>query len=189
VDIASLLIGRAVGALASWIISAHFYARSNADLQTTIDDHRRRQDKKDTLASFELMLTQGTWRHEYLDDQPTWICDQRASLKIVKGEATEPFDEEWTRLYPDKSAKRCDVHLRINDSTIKSLIFVHLDGHRIVVTMPRRVVLGSKPLYFWEKDSLEFKVGRIIGEYYIHESIENVAKISDVAILSGQSRA
>lgn len=187
-DIASLALGTVLGGIISWGISAYFYSKSNSDLRQTLEDYRRREDKKDTLDYFELMLTQGTWSKEFLNDRTTWICNQKITLKIVQGDAFEPFDEEWTRPYPDKQAKRCEVELKVNESTIKSLTFIHLDGHRIVVPMPRRIVGNGKPLYFWEKDSLEYKVGKIIGEYYKHKTIEGIAKISDVTIVSGQER-
>ncbi len=184
-DIPSLIVGAIVGGAISWMISAHFYNRSTSDLRKSLNDHRQREEKKDTLEFFEYMLTQGTWRKEHIDKLATWICDQRSSLRVVIADALEPFDEEWTQRYPDKLAQRCEVELQINGSTVKSLSFILLDGHRTIVPMPRRIVGNGNPLYFWDKESLEYKVGRIVGQYYIHESIEGIAKISDVTILSG----
>jgi len=52
--------------------------------------------------------------------------------------------------------------------------------------MPRQVFVGSSPEYFWERDSIEFKVGQIVGHYYIHKTIEGVGSLSGVSIVSGR---
>lgn len=188
-DVASLLIGTGLGGIVSWAVTAYFHSQASDDLTRKLDDHRRQDAKKDTLEYFQAMLVQGKWRKEYLDERETWICEENANLRMVLQEASEPFVESWTRSFPDGRGMRCEVELKTNGSTIKSLTFIHLDGHRILVPMPRIIPGKQDPIYFWEKDSLEYKVVQVIGDYYIHESIEGVANIAGVSVVYGQQRS
>jgi len=58
-----------------------------------------------------------------------------------------------------------------------------MDGSRIFVPLPRKTVDDNdKAKYYWEKSSLNFKVGRIIGEYYIYNSLKGIAQHSKIEI-------
>jgi len=77
----------------------------------------------------------------------------------------------------------CTVDLKINDSTVRVLSFISLDGGRYLVPLPRKVMIDRKPVYCWERNSLDFKVGKIIGRYYRYTSIEETARFLGVEIL------
>jgi hypothetical protein len=90
-------------------------------------------------------------------------------------------------VYPDRSGRACPVYLKIGNSVIKELTFVYMDGFRIFVPMTEvRPVAGSpnSPEFFWNKCSLAVKVCQVIGSYYIYESLDGVARMSDVTIIS-----
>ena len=75
------------------------------------------------------------------------------------------------------------VYLSINGNKIKQFIFVAVDGGRIFVPLTKFINNGNGiRKYYWEKNSLDFKIGKIIGEFYIYNSIEEIAKRSKIEI-------
>jgi hypothetical protein len=75
------------------------------------------------------------------------------------------------------------VQLKINDSAVAEVLFVTLDGGRYLVPLPRKRVISGRISYFWESDTLPFKVGRVVGRYYRHANIEEAAKFLNVEIV------
>lgn len=57
-----------------------------------------------------------------------------------------------------------------------------MDGGRIFVPLPEQETENNKIKYYWKKHSLQFKVGRVIGHYYIYDSLEGVARQSKIEI-------
>lgn len=181
-EIVSLIIGVAIG----WAISRYYYVRAKTDSDSAEATREEREAWRRSVSYFEHMLSAGRWGKRYIDNLVTWVCLTDTALKIVIPDSTEDFSEVWTERHPNPRGRRTDVQLRVNDSTISELPFVHVDGGRILVPMPRQVFVGSIPAYFWECDSIEFKVGTIIGRYYIYKTIEGVATRSDISIVRGQ---
>lgn len=173
-----------LGALAGFLISRYYYQRSKEDSGSAEAKREAKENWRRSSNYFEHMLTASAWEKNYLNDTVTWTCPKDVTLKILVPDSTDDFVEPWTERYPDKRGRRIDVQLKVNDSTIAELLFISLDGGRILVPMPRRVVTDGVQIFFWERDSIEFKVGQVIGHYYIYNSIEGVAKISDISILS-----
>jgi hypothetical protein len=130
------------------------------------------------------MTVRGTWSLHSIGGRDTWICNERGVFAILRNDDYEDFEEEWTTKPPDKRASRSTVDLRINGATVRSLDFISLDGGRYFLPMPRKKGRKGEPLYFWERESLEFKVGRIVGSYYRFESIEGAADFLGVEIIS-----
>lgn len=186
-DWGSLIGGTVLGGAIGWYTAQYFYARSTTELKRGFQNQLRQLEKHDTLSHFEDLVANGTWHSERINNQTAWICDQKASFKIVEGDEFEPFTEEWTTKYPDQNTAKQMIDLRINDSTVKSLTFVNLDGGRYLVPLTKMLIgPDKKPVYFWDKDSIEFKVGRIIGTYYRFENIEEVARDLKIEIVSGR---
>lgn len=175
-----------LGALVGWLVSRHYYQRGKSDNDNSEARREARENWRCSVNYFEHMLTASKWEERYIGNVVTWICPGDSSLKIVIPDSTEEFIEAWTERYPDPRGRRTDIQLRVNDSTISELPFIHLDGGRILVPMPRQVFVGSTPSYFWESDSVEFKVGLIVGHYYIHKSVEGIASISGISIVKGR---
>ena len=60
-----------------------------------------------------------------------------------------------------------------------------MDGGRIFVPMAEvRLDATGNPEYFWNLNGLEVCVCRIIGSYYIYETLEGVAKTSKVVLVA-----
>ena len=59
-----------------------------------------------------------------------------------------------------------------------------MDGGRIFVPVAEGRPTGADNVeYFWNLNSLEVKVGRIVGSYYIHNNLEGVAQRSGVTLV------
>jgi hypothetical protein len=78
------------------------------------------------------------------------------------------------------------VELRINNSPVRELTFVSLDGGRYFLPLPDKSVERGRPVYSWFRESLEFKVGKIIGSYYRFDNIEDTAKFLGVGVFGGK---
>jgi hypothetical protein len=74
--------------------------------------------------------------------------------------------------------------LYIAGEPIKEVIFISCDGGRIFVSWPDiEYKEGVENVFYWDKNSIGYKVMKIIGEYYIYESIEGVANQSGIKIV------
>lgn len=190
----SLIYGALLGGVLSRKITEHYHNKAGKELSQELDKLRSEARWKDGIGYFETMLVKGTWNVHNIAGQRTWLCNEDTNLKLIEDDPTDNFKEPWTENYADKSGSRSEVHLVRNGDPIKTLIFIHLDGERIIVPMPR--VLGIKDrngnvtsvTYYWERESIEYKVCSIIGKYYIHNNIETIAKLSGIDIVYGQSR-
>lgn len=178
-----------LGVLVGVLTSHYYYKRALRDSATLEAGREAKDNWRRSKNYFEHMLAEAKWEQTYINDLVTWVCPRDVSLKIVVPASTSDFVEPWTERYADKRGRRSDVQLKVNDSTIEELPFIHLDGGRILVPMPRRIVKEGVPAFFWERDSIEFKTGQVIGYYYIHKSIDDIADSSDISILRGPAGA
>ncbi len=76
------------------------------------------------------------------------------------------------------------VQLKIGGAVVTELMFVALDGARIIVPVPERIFVEEELHYFWNPKSLSFRVGQIIGSYYIYEDTGGVANRCGVEIVN-----
>jgi len=87
-------------------------------------------------------------------------------------------------VHPDKYSSSYPVYLKINNTVIKELAFISVDGGRIFVPMLEiRPVSEEDVEYFWNTNSLGVKVCRIIGKYYIYNDLAGVAQRSRIALV------
>jgi len=135
------------------------------------------------IKTFEKHVEESSWSKEFIGDKRVWICDDDNAFQIEADDNSEDFTEKWTTVFPDRngSGKR-EVYLSINGTRIKSYIFVWADGGRIFVPLPELESNNDEVTYYWERNSLDFKIGKIIGNFYIHKTIEGVAKIAKIEI-------
>jgi hypothetical protein len=176
--------GAVIGGLLSWLITHQYYIKASKDqhseLTRVADDLR----PKITLQDFEKMLETSTWTKTVIDQTEIWIAEANTMFQIVQGEQSRDFKERWTEVYPDPKSTAYPVFLKIAGSVIKEITFISMDGGRIFVPMPDIRPSGASTVdYFWNLDSLEVKLCRIIGNYYIYKNLEGVASHSKVTLV------
>jgi hypothetical protein len=135
------------------------------------------------LTGFEALLNHG-WVREFIGNREVWISEVDSMFQIEVGDRDRQFTEEWTRRFPDEfgtSAYR--VVLKVQGVEIKELTFVSCDGGRIFVPMPK--CGNGEGEFMYDRHSLDYKVGRIIGQFYIYESMDGVARRAGITIRSG----
>lgn len=138
---------------------------------------------RNSLEYFVYLLDNAEWYKEIIDHKEIWICREDCNFKIKNKFLNDDFSEDWTKVYPDKTAKKYVIFLYINGEPIKELIFISCDGGRIFVNWPDIEYKNNKKLFYWNKNSVGFKTMKIIGEYYIYKNIEGIAKMSKIKIL------
>jgi hypothetical protein len=142
-------------------------------------------EQKKNIDTFLLKIQESNWDKQLIKFKETFTCYDDTSYQIEIGEMLQKFNEIWSDVYPDKEHSwLIPVYLKINGSTIKELYFVSCDGGRIFVPIPKRNIKkdGGGKVFYWEKDSFEFKLARIIGEYDIYNSLEKIAEMSKIEI-------
>ena len=152
--------------------------------------------QKSQLETFEDYLVSKNWSEQYIDGNKVWICESDNLYQIHERDDHDEFSEPWTQVYPDKhgSGKK-SVDLVYAGTIIKRFTFIYCDGGRISVVMPELYVAPEHRVprvdwddktdyrqYFWEKNSLKYKLMSLIGSFYIYGSPEGVAKMSEIEI-------
>ncbi len=182
-ELSTFIAGCAIGGLLSWFIAHRYYLRASADQCVALKDLSDGLKPRNTLRDFEILLTESTWAKVVVGHSEVWMADADNTFQIEQGESTRDFREQWTTVYPDPNSSTYPVYLKINGTTIKELTFVSMDGGRIFVPITGvRKVNGDAVERFWNLNSLEVKVCRIIGTYYLYENLEGIARMSKVAL-------
>ena len=147
----------------------------------TINQFSPTADKN--IETFKKLIENTSWRKELIEHKEVWICDKDNTYQIEIGDCAGDWQEKWAKVYPDANASEYPVYLKINNTTIKKLTFISCDGGRIFVPSPELQSEQGQVVYIWREDSLPYKVCRIIGKYYIHKTIEGVARMSKIKIV------
>ena len=178
------ITGVVLGGLASWFITHIYYVRAGAEQREELDKLKKELKPRNTLENFERNLVEVDWGKSVIEFKEVWICLEDNTYQIHVGEQSTDFSERWTSVYPDQNAYSYPVYLKIANTTIKELIFVSVDGGRIFVPLPgQRPAADGEFDYFWNPNSLEVKVCRVIGSYYRYVDLEEVASRSGVTII------
>ena len=140
---------------------------------------------KNNIKRFEGLVEREKWNKEFIGNEEVWICEKDNTFQIHLSDKYRDFREDWTDVYPNKSAIFQPLLLKINNTTIKEVYFIYCDETRIFVPLPKRVVSkGLKSYHYeWRRDSLGFKLSKIVGKYHIYDNMEGVAKISNIKII------
>lgn len=177
--------GAAIGGLLSWLITHRYYIKAGADQRAELQKLSADLKPRNTLQNFEKMLESSSWSKTDIDGTEVWIANTDNTYQIEIGERTREFAERWTLLYPDRSSSAYPVYLKLNGLTIRQLTFISMDGGRYFVPMASvRQARNDEVEYFWNLNSLDIKVCRIVGRYYRYSCLEDVAMHSEVAIVS-----
>ncbi len=181
-EIVLLIVGALIGGAISWFITHRYSEKSTEDNKKVIDELSKDIKATNTLQYFETLLETGKWKSESINHNEVWVSQDNTTFQIHKGEEGTLFQEAWTEVYINQSTQKYSVYLKIDNSIIKELHFISLDGGRIFVPMPDQLFVKKKPQYLWNLNSLELKVCKIVGDYYIHKNIEGVAKNSGIML-------
>jgi len=139
--------------------------------------------KPKNIYSFIYYLDKSKWKKELIGNNRIWICEEDETYQIIDKDNYEKFSAEWTQIYPDRlGSGKHSIILKINNIPIKEIIFIYCDGGRISVPLPEMEIKKDKRVFFWDKNSIEYKLGKIIGHFYIYKDIEGVAEMSKVEI-------
>ncbi len=179
-----LFVSAIIGGLISWFITCMYYKKSSNEQRELISNLSKELKESNTLKYFEFLTENSKWKEEIINNDNVWVAEKNNTFQIQRGDSKGDFREAWTQKYPDKNTKGYSVYLKINNSPIKELTFISLDGGRIFVPLPERKFEKEKVIYFWDTNSLEFKVCKIVGKYYIWENIYKVAKQSNIEIIN-----
>lgn len=183
-DFLTFVAGAAVGGLLSWLITHRYYVKSGADQKVELAKLQAALKPRNTLRDFEDLLRTSTWTKSFVGHIEIWMADADNTFQIEQGESTREFRERWTTAYPDPNSTAYPVYLKINGTTIKELTFISMDGGRIFVPMAEvRLDATGTTEYFWNLNSLEVWICRVIGSYYIYETLEGVARTSRVVLV------
>jgi|GEM_PF-2898258 len=139
----------------------------------------------DNLKTFEKLVENGKWKKEYIGYRGRWVCEDNDLYQIDLSSEHNDFEEEWANIYPNRKAFSQPVLLKIRGVEIKQITFVYCDETRIFVPLPEKVAVDSTGSchFEWNKNSLEFKLAKIIGRYYIYKNIEGIAEMSKIKIV------
>ncbi|WP_442762008.1 hypothetical protein [Malikia spinosa] len=183
-DFLIFFAGAAIGGLLSWLITHFYYLKSGIDQKAELAKLQAALKPRNTLSDFEDLLRNSAWTKSFIGEAEIWMADVDSTFQIERGESAGEFREVWTAIYPDPNSAAYPVYLKINGVTIKELRFISIDGGRIFVPMAGvRINEKAAMEYFWNLNSLEILVCRIIGSYYIYESLEGVAGTSKIMLI------
>lgn len=177
------LLSIVLGGLVGWLIAHAYYRLSSKEAARDLARLKIELRNRNTPEDFLLSVRRSRWRTEYIKNVQTWIDEGNASFQIEIGDNDRPFDEPWSRGFPDGNSTRYSVFLKINGVAFRELTFVSLDGGRINVPLPKQIVDGDDVTYVWDPSDISFAVGKIVGTYYRHADIEKVARRCRVEIL------
>lgn len=176
--------GLIIGGLISWFITHQYFIKAGEDQKKRFRALEERLRSKNTLHEFEDLLESSTWHKEFIDHSEVWIADNDITFQIELGNELRQFKEKWTDIYPDPNSSASPVYLKVNGNVIKEITFISMDGGRIFIPLPDLQMLDDDSVeYFWNLNSLEVKVGRVVGVYYIYNNLEGVAKRSKIEII------
>ena len=142
---------------------------------------RSKFGKRD-IKTFTKFLSSNDWEKVGYNPEK-WIFKEDNSFVIEEGQDRTDFEEEWTKVFPDRIAKAKEVYLKIGGELIhKPLHFVSADCGRYFVPMPKISEAHGERYFYWDKDSIEYKVCSIVGEFYRGDNLEDVGKMCGVLI-------
>jgi len=135
------------------------------------------------IKTFEKYVDKSSWSNELINNKEVWVCDKDNTFQIRINRDSEPFTEKWIRRFSpsvDKDgSEKHEVLLSVNGNKIKSYYFVIFDSGRIIVPLAK---LASNGTRYWERNSLDFKIAKIIGSFGFYKTIEKVAEWGKIEI-------
>ena len=177
-DILSIVLGALIG----WLTAHVYYRKASREMSQELNRLSSQLRDRNTPEDFQHQLQRSQWTKSFIKDVETWTADNNAMFQIEIGHDSRPFSERWTRGFPDPNSSCYTVYLKINRVPFRELPFVALDGARINVPVPKCIPVAEDVVYVWDPNDISFLVGKVIGTYYIHNGIEQLAKRCGVEI-------
>lgn len=133
------------------------------------------------LRTFTRILDSSDWKKVNYSPEK-WIFNKDNSFIIEESANVKNFTEKWTQKFPDKfGSYQKEVYLKISSELIeKPLIFISVDGGRYFVPLPKLNKAYNEIYYYWNKESIEYKVFKIIG-YLNGEDVKDDNKFNEFA--------
>jgi len=144
-------------------------------------------DKKevnDYLEEFSNLMKNSSWRREIINDKEVYFSNKNNFYQIEIGSIKRDFTEDFTRVYPDDSGSWLKpVYLKFQEVIVKEIPFISCDGGRIFIPLPEVSIENKVRFFQYKENSLEYKLAKIIGKFYIYKTIEEVSKKSGIKII------
>ena len=181
-EISSLIVGAIIGAIPSWIISRSFAKRSSKELEDKLNTQASRLESATTFNNFERMLRTSQWRKENIGHDEIWICERNNTFQIHMCDDHRDFKEAWTSVFSSQNTTLFHINLTIGGTIVKSLPFINADGGNYTLPLPELAVINNAHSFYWSPNSVEVKVAEIIGNFYRHKSIKEVAEFTKIEL-------
>lgn len=135
------------------------------------------------LSGFETLLRH-SWVKEIIGAREVWISEVDNMFQIELGQKVDEFHEEWTRKFANsKVSNAYSVLLKIQGVEIKELTFISCDGGRVFVPIPKvHFIRKNERRFEYDRNSLEYRIARIIGQFHIFESLDGLAEYCGIQI-------
>lgn len=125
------------------------------------------------------------WERKLIDGKEVWIYKKDSSFQIETEQQLRPFTEPWMKPFSfdlnAREGRKYNVSLLISGNKIHQVYFIQIEPNKSFVPMPKQEFKNGKPKkYFWERNSLEHKIYKIIKPFYDKSSLEDMAEKSDL---------
>ncbi|MCB9815839.1 hypothetical protein H6786_00450 [Candidatus Nomurabacteria bacterium] len=134
-----------------------------------------------------------SWERRTIDHSDVYFYSRDNNYKIVTGDESirewEPNIEPWMQNFPDPHVSEYNVYLKHGENTIAEYKFVYCDGARYFMPLPKKRCAEpgddfrcNRFEYIWNRNSIEYKIGTVIGDFYRYENLEEVARFCGIVI-------
>jgi hypothetical protein len=141
----------------------------------------------------EFLVNSDNWEKRQIDHFEVYFYKENNNYQIKKADTPgEKWSarESWMEKFPDPSIIEYSVYLKHGESLIASYRFLSCDGGRYFIPLPQKKCLKEDTSkiecleweYFWDEKSIDFKLGKIIGDFYRCDSLEEVANFCNIKI-------
>ena len=125
------------------------------------------------------------WERKLIDGKEVWIYKKDSSFQIKTEQQLRPFTEPWMEPFSfdlnAKKGRKYNVSLLISETKIHQIYFIQIEPNKSFVPMPKQEFKNGKlEKYFWERNSLEHKIYKIIKPFYDKSSLEDMTEESDL---------
>jgi|GEM_PF-2687485 len=133
------------------------------------------------------------WEMRMIGDSEVYFYTEDNNYKVVQGDTSlrnwEPRIETWMNNFPDAYVSEWNVYIKHGENVIAEYKFLSCDGARYFIPIPKKRCAEpgeghtcNRFEYFWHRNSIEYKVGGVIGRFYNCESLEEVARFCRIII-------